>query len=571
MNTVTAVAGALLNTLWQATLLALLVWLGTSLARERLNAATRAIVWWIALAVVLLLPCVPRRVPTPMPPQPRPATAAPFPVRVAPPFATPASEAPVNVPQRRNAVWPVCLLAVWAAFGAHRLIGVLRSYIRLRGIKRRSVVCARLLPGLRRSARLMASSEISSPAAAGFHPPAIILPERLRERLTDSEMECVLLHESAHLARYDDWENIVAQVAAAVIGLHPVAWWILRQIEREREMACDDWVVVHSGAARSYAESLVRLAEWRLDPADAVLASGIFTRRSRLRERVEALVRRGRKFSPVVARAPLGAAAMALASLAIAGALAPHWIAFAQRPEFEVASIKEDKVAQPFLDSVPHRSGTLVTMHNTRAYTMIYYAYHLSGDYQIVGYPMTADGLLWWDLDARAPEDATDDQIRLMFQSLLADRFKLKAHRETRDIPEYELTLGKSKPKLTPASADRPMTVTIEDRTFTPAVGGCSVSLWREGAHMLCHAAPIEKIAAQVRNSLRSPLVDRTGLTGTYDLNLLYMPEGRTPDPDQVPAPTLPEALKDVGLNLEKGKGPVEVLVIDHIERPSEN
>jgi uncharacterized protein (TIGR03435 family) len=82
----------------------------------------------------------------------------------------------------------------------------------------------------------------------------------------------------------------------------------------------------------------------------------------------------------------------------------------------------------------------------------------------------------------------------------------------------------------------------------------------------------MEKIAAQLRGSLRSPLSDRTGLTGTYDLNLLFMPEGQTPDPDQVVlASTLAGALSDVGLKLERGKGPVEVLVIDHIERPSDN
>jgi uncharacterized protein (TIGR03435 family) len=71
---------------------------------------------------------------------------------------------------------------------------------------------------------------------------------------------------------------------------------------------------------------------------------------------------------------------------------------------------------------------------------------------------------------------------------------------------------------------------------------------------------------------LRSPVADRTGLTGTYDLNLLFMPEGRPPEPDdQTLAPTLTGALSDVGLKLENGKGPVEVLVIDHIERPSDN
>jgi uncharacterized protein (TIGR03435 family) len=138
-------------------------------------------------------------------------------------------------------------------------------------------------------------------------------------------------------------------------------------------------------------------------------------------------------------------------------------------------------------------------------------------------------------------------------------------------VPEYELTVGKGKPKLAPSSADKPMTVAIEDRTFSPPAGGCGTTLWLSGALMACHAVSMEKIAAEVRGALKSPLVDHTGLEGTYDLKLLYMPDGREPQPDQTPAPTLSEALSDLGLKLQKTKGPVDVLVIDHMEKASEN
>jgi uncharacterized protein (TIGR03435 family) len=311
-------------------------------------------------------------------------------------------------------------------------------------------------------------------------------------------------------------------------------------------------------------------------PAGSLLALGIFTRRSRLRERIEMLLRHGRRFSPVPARTAVNAAALALVVLAAAGALAavralaPHWIAFAQRLEFEVASVKLNTTNGP-LDLAPRRSGDLVTMHNVQPYSVIFYAYHLTGSYQLAGYVRLPDGWNWYDIDARIGGEATDDQVRRMFQSLLEDRFKLKVHRETRDIPEYELVIAKGKPRLTPSS-DKPMKVTIEGRTFTQGPGTCGASLWREGSHIVCHAATMEKIAAEVGGLLHAPLVDRTGLTGTYDLNVRYVPDDRKLDADLEPGPTLAQALQEeLGLRLERGKGPVEVIVIDHMEKASEN
>jgi len=157
-----------------------------------------------------------------------------------------------------------------------------------------------------------------------------------------------------------------------------------------------------------------------------------------------------------------------------------------------------------------------------------------------------------------------------MFQSLLEDRFKLKVHRETREVPLYELTINK-KAKLTPAQEGE-MIVKIENRSVPARAGTCGTSLWAEGAHVICHAVGMEKITAQFSNTLSAPVADRTGLAGKYDLNLLYLPESRRLDPNAPPGPTLQDAvLQDLGLKLEKTKGPVEVLVIDHIEKPSEN
>ncbi|HEY4361178.1 MAG TPA: TIGR03435 family protein [Bryobacteraceae bacterium] len=239
--------------------------------------------------------------------------------------------------------------------------------------------------------------------------------------------------------------------------------------------------------------------------------------------------------------------------------------------EFEVASVKRNTTNGPSDMRGPRRSGDLVTMHNTQPASLIFYAYNLTASFQIAGYVPFPEGWNWFDIEARAGANATDDQIRLMFQSLLEDRFKLKVHHESRSMPQYELVIAKGKSKLTPARTGD-MTVTIEGRTFSTRSGTCGTTLWAEGAHLICHAVTMEAIVSSLRGGLQAPVADRTGLTGTYDLNVLYLPDDRKLDPNAPPSPPLAEAIQEeLGLRLEKTKGEVSVLVVDHIEKPSEN
>jgi beta-lactamase regulating signal transducer with metallopeptidase domain len=119
----------------------------------------------------------------------------------------------------------------------------------------------RSLCAVSRKARLLLSSEVASPMAVGYMRPAIVLPENLLARLSPEEREHVLLHELAHIARYDDWTKLVSRFINALLGLHPIAAFVLSQIEKERELACDDWVVASMGDARAYAASLAHVFE----------------------------------------------------------------------------------------------------------------------------------------------------------------------------------------------------------------------------------------------------------------------------------------------------------------------
>ena len=238
---------------------------------------------------------------------------------------------------------------------------------------------------------------------------------------------------------------------------------------------------------------------------------------------------------------------------------------------FEVASVKENTNNGPS-NFVPRRSGDLIIMHNTRLFAIFNYAYRLTETYQMEGYDRFQEGWKWYDIEARAPGGATEDQIRLMFQSLLADRFKVRVHRETKEIPGFELVTDKGKSKLMRTSSEGPMKATIEGVPVSQAAGTCGGSMLHEGVRMICHAVSMNTIATQFSAQMHAPVVDDTGLTGTYDLDILFLPEERRLDPNAPLTPSFEQALQEeLGLKLQKGKGPVEVLVIDSVSKPSEN
>jgi beta-lactamase regulating signal transducer with metallopeptidase domain len=334
-----ALAGVL-NTLWIGLAITAVAWaLGRFLPRT--NAATRHLLGWAALTLVLLVPfaAVDRE----------PARAVHVAVMEAP------SVAPAEVPEAATQLaasraffplelqegdWLAVALAVWMVFGFLQLCRIALSFVYLRKLKRRSQAAPDALLDrfrywvaacdIRRPVRLMISDRIASPMATGFRHPTVILPTALLAQFGEGELDHVLLHELAHVARRDDWTNLFARCLGAAVGLHPVAAWTLRQIARERELACDDWVVSRIGEARSYAASLARLFEVCRAQRRVVLATGMAGHASQLGERIETLLASGRHFSPRASLIRVSVTTVALLALVAAGAQAPHWIALAQ-------------------------------------------------------------------------------------------------------------------------------------------------------------------------------------------------------------------------------------------------
>lgn len=214
--------------------------------------------------------------------------------------------------------------------------------------------------------------------------------------------------------------------------------------------------------------------------------------------------------------------------------------------QFEVATIKPSQEAgrgSTFYNPTPDR----FRFDNVSVKALIAYAYNVR-DLQIAG----ASGWVVTDsYDVLAkPEGAIgDDRAREMVQSLLAERLNLKIHEETKEMPVYALVTAKSGPKLAKsAMPDQP--------TAHGGFGRLS------GRHVT-----LEMLADLLAGQVERPVIDKTGIDGQYDIDLHWTPE-ESPEP----GPSIFSALQDqLGLRLESQKAPQEVVVIDHVERPSEN
>src|SRR5215472_18630082 len=357
---------AVLNTLWLALGVAAVIWLVLRLM-PRVNAATRHVVWWAVLALVVLMPLatlLPRRAPA----EPSPArtekqiltptlsssAVKPLLVTGADAPAPPLPSTPLHAFYSRAAAvprlhvpiefhpgsWPSRLLFLWMAVSCVLLGRIVQSYLLLRGLRNRArpageELAVRFEQHLRdsrtsRIPQLLVSEEVISPLAAGFLRPVVILPDPLLEEIAEPELDYVLLHELAHVARRDDWTNLMGRLAFAAFVLHPVAAWVLRRIEREREIACDDWVVAATGSAIDYATTLARLFEFCSTRRRELLATGMAYRSSNLGERIKVLLRPRFHFSRSVSLPRVFSCVAAGLALLSFGVRMPEWIAFAK-------------------------------------------------------------------------------------------------------------------------------------------------------------------------------------------------------------------------------------------------
>jgi uncharacterized protein (TIGR03435 family) len=253
-----------------------------------------------------------------------------------------------------------------------------------------------------------------------------------------------------------------------------------------------------------------------------------------------------------------------------------------RKPAFEVAAVKVDPVTEGNASLADQPGGRFVANHITLR-RVIQFAYR--DNQQFIGGPDWVDSDRW-NIEAKAPDGtvpprasafsmAVPDTTALMMQSLLEDRFKLKVHRETRELPVYELTVAKSGVKVKLSDDQTPPAAILGGGG--PQRGG---PLPRGGIRLgradLEAQAQTMAIFATALGALYvdRPVVDKTGLKGLYDIQLQWTPDrGLTATaPTTATGPTIFNALEEqLGLKLEAAKGPLPVLIIDSVQKPTEN
>jgi len=241
-----------------------------------------------------------------------------------------------------------------------------------------------------------------------------------------------------------------------------------------------------------------------------------------------------------------------------------------QELKFEVASVK---VANPRtgIDMRTYPGGRL-SATNCTLQQLIMGAYGMTQQYQVAGGPSWVD-VDKFEIEANAGEDFSQDKDRvialgreaprkmmLMLQTLLEERFRLKVHHETRQNTVYRLLVAKSGPKLMPTtdSTQRPFVGVERKGPVTQAAIGLA---------MVGKNATMALLAERLTGSLAHPVFNETGLTDNFDFRFEYAADETQPDQ----GPSIFTAIQQLGLNIEATKGPVDVIVIDHAERPDAN
>jgi uncharacterized protein (TIGR03435 family) len=273
-----------------------------------------------------------------------------------------------------------------------------------------------------------------------------------------------------------------------------------------------------------------------------------------------------------------------VASCVLAGFLGALASAQEPKPRFEVASVKPSGPVTPsggtwtdMMNSGLRRLPDGITAPQETVHGLVIRAYGVL-PYQIVGGPdwMKSDR---FEITAKAGADVPGAQIQLMMQSLLEDRFKLVAHREQREMRHQTLVLAKADRRLGPG-------LFRMDVACTPAMINELRQKFPEkyaspfnGVMSGCSAAGVGGLASSLTSRLGTPVIDRTGLEGPFHYAFSAQLPARpvspslgAPTSDPADLPALSTGLEEqLGLKLESGKGPIEVLVIDSVSRPSEN
>jgi len=662
-----AIAPALGNHLWQSTLCIVIAGLLTLVLRK--NHARARYGLWLASSVKFLVPfslliaigshlAKPRALPQTEPgfflamqevsqPFTQPATPGISPVAHSATFPN----LDQLVPAILAAMWFcgfVAVLFVWFARW-QRISAALREAVPLReGREVEALRRAERLGGIRKPLELLLSPVTLEPGIFGIVKPVLVWPKGLSERLDDALLEAILAHEVWHVRRRDNLTAAIHMAVEAFFWFHPLVWWLGSRLMEERERACDEEVLESGGERQVYAESILRTCEFCVESPLACVSgvTGADLKKRIVRIMTERMANKlsfGRKL--VLAAFGIGV---------IAGPVVFGFVNVPQMraqstqttgaplPSFEVATVKPSpppdvaKMAEQIKAGKMPRFGPHVNASQAQ-YTYMSLKELIAAAYTVREYQITGPAWLAtdrFDIVAKLPHGASKDDAPKMLQALLAERFKLAAHRDTQEHPVLALVVGKDGPKLkeSPGTAEpidenaplEPGETQMERpsgpiRMTTNADGSITMNMGAKGKmtvrvdaqaqtmHLessmvtMAGLADMLTMHTHIAGGGGRQVVDMTGLMGNYEVALDIslaevmamaqaahreadisspMPPAGGGGENNSPASAASEpfggssvfaSVQKLGLKLEKRKAAVEQIVIDHVERPSEN
>jgi uncharacterized protein (TIGR03435 family) len=564
--------------LWQSTLFAAVVAVVVAMLRGKRASVRHAL--WLAASIKFVVPFaaltalgafigsrLSLHVPSPAPDFVQAMAAAPFVPQIAPALSIASS----STAAATSSVLLPAVIAVWAAGCALVLaawiVRWMRAYRAVRSAAPydtgREVAILRRLEASFSQHRLtvLLSDATIEPGVFGVWRPVLLWPRAMSAHLSDDQIETIFIHELSHVRRRDNLAAAGHMAVQAICWFHPLVWWIGARLVDERERACDEDVVRAGRDRRGYAESLLKTCQLSVG-APAAFIAGVTG--SDLKRRLTTIIA-----SPVGAH--LGTSMRVILAAAVAAAIAlpvVHGTSVATQgagaslrlpdasKRFDAASIRPtapDTSTRAFMwlfgdGNMRARGETLQSL--------LCHVFDLD-ESRVVGGPawMSTDR---FDIVAKSNAATPDTDLKTMAQNMLIGRFSLKVHLETRSLSVYALMLARADGRLGPNM--RPV-----------GDGSASTSRGNDvGPYAMTFTETMASLALGLTRSAGRPIIDRTGLDGVYEITMRGVPVGTqaTDDPTQR-APDVFSTVRELGLKLEATRGPVEVLVIDSAEHPT--
>ena len=582
---------ALIDHLWQSTIAVGVAGALVAVCRRN-RPAVRYAIWWAAsvkflvpLAALVPIGNVIEREPfSRQVAEQIPVAVSSVVVRVGLPFSAAALEPPASQAARD---WTTAaLLAIWACGCLAILIRRTLGWRRVHATASNSEPIALADTGLPAGTELRASPQLMEPGVIGFWRQAIVMPTGLAQRLPAAQLRAVLAHELCHIRRRDNLTAAVHMVVEALFWFHPLVWWIGARLVEERERACDEYVLNVTGDSRTYADGILTICRHYMDSPLTCVAG---VNGGDIKSRIEAIMHN---------RTPLELSAarrLALASACAAAVTLPILIGVLdgpavsaqaadtrpRLPPFEVVSIRPTGPDLPKGLRQRRISAGVIDIEGYAIPLLLQSAFGVRG-YQLLNIPEWATTARF-NVTAKAATPVGTRDLWAMMVPVLEERFQLRTHREMRELPVYKLTVEKAgrlpEPKATCFDPNEPLPPAVRTEHGQRPLLACGAPFSLLGPRVATiwgTKIRMAALAAQLTDLLRRHVLDQTGISEAFDVELRFALSSvvgipLVPDADPDAADVFTAVREQLGLRLESGTAPVEMLVVDRIERPSEN